>query len=111
MYTLTGGLEGRRSWQNLSPILILTAQGPQLYLFIFQQFSLLREICGLSFLSETFSLKKGYSSYRAAATLPTYFISRKSNEHLLRAKCFMLGIGNLKKNKKQCLPQGNSTVQ
>ena len=60
---------------------------------------------------KTFSLKKGYSSYRAAATLPTYFISRKCNEHLLWAKCFMLGIGNPKKNEKQCLPQGNSTVQ
>lgn len=83
------------------------SSGPTTVFIHFQQFSLLREICGLSFFCKTFSLKKGYSSSRAAATLPTYFISRKCNEHLLWAKCFMLGIGNPKKNEKQCLPQGN----
>lgn len=111
MYTLIDGLEGRCIWQNLSPILVLTAQGPQVCLFIFQQFSLLRGNLWPFLFGKTFSLKKGYSSYRAAATLPTYFISRKCNEHLLRAKCFMLGIGDPKKNEKQYLPQGNSTVQ
>lgn len=82
------GLEERCLWQNLSPILILTAQGAQLCLFIFQQFSLLKEICGLFFFSRIFSLMKGYSSYRKAATFPTHFISRKCNEHLLRVKCY-----------------------
>lgn len=88
MYILIDGLAERCLWQNLSPILILTAQGPQLCLFIFQQFSLLKEICGLSFSVEFFSLMKGYSSYREAATFPVHFISRKCNEHLLWVKCY-----------------------
>ena len=40
------------------------------------------------FFGKTFSIKKGYSSYREAATFPTYFISRKCNELLLCVKSY-----------------------
>lgn len=82
------GLEERCLWQNLSPILIFDSSGSTTVSVHLSTIFLAQGNLWPFFFSRIFSLMKGYSSYRKAATFPTHFISRKCNEHLLRVKCY-----------------------